>query len=336
MLNYISAEFSRLASGSTFLEISRRDFGAIRVPFPPLSEQRRIAEILDTVDAAIQHTEALIAKLKQIKAGLLHDLLTRGLDEHGQLRDPVTHPEQFKDSPLGRIPRGWTICSLGELVDSAVDGPFGSNLKTEHYVSQPGVRVVRLQNIGNGYFDESDKAYMSGAHARMLQRHEVVAGDLLIASLGDDNHPIARACLYPISTQPGIVKADCFRFRLQRSSAIHAYVMHVLNCPSTRGDINLLGQGVTRDRVNLTIVQKVRLRLPPTPEQERIVVVLDAHDARIRAEEAYRDKLKQLKKGLMDDLLTGRVRVKSTTNHTQEADDDQASLSSVPKMQTED
>jgi type I restriction enzyme S subunit len=88
--------------------------------------------------------------------------------------------------------------------------------------------------------------------------------------------------------------------------------------------------------VNLTIVQKVRLRLPPTPEQERIVVVLDAHDARIRAEEAYRDKLKQLKKGLMDDLLTGRVRVKSTTNHTQEADDDQASLSSVPKMQTED
>ena len=62
--------------------------------------------MLDTVDEAIAKTEAVIAKLKQVRAGLLHDLLTRGLDEHGQLRDPIAHPEQFQDSPLGRIPRG--------------------------------------------------------------------------------------------------------------------------------------------------------------------------------------------------------------------------------------
>jgi type I restriction enzyme S subunit len=69
-------------------------FEQYKIPLLPFSDQRRIAGILDTVDAAIQHTEALIAKLKQVKAGLLHDLLTRGLDEHGQLRDPVAHPEQ--------------------------------------------------------------------------------------------------------------------------------------------------------------------------------------------------------------------------------------------------
>ena len=68
---------------------------------------QRIAAVLDTVDEAIAKTEAVIAKLKQVRAGLLHDLLTRGLDEHGQLRDPIAHPEQFKDSPLGRIPREW-------------------------------------------------------------------------------------------------------------------------------------------------------------------------------------------------------------------------------------
>jgi type I restriction enzyme, S subunit len=72
---------------------------------PRFDEQCRIANILDTVDAAIQQTEALIAKLKQMKAGLLHDLLTVGVDEHGRLRDPVTHPEQFEESPLGQIPK---------------------------------------------------------------------------------------------------------------------------------------------------------------------------------------------------------------------------------------
>lgn len=311
VISALTSELSRLASGSTFDEISRRDFVRVSVPRPPLPEQRRIAEILDTADRAIGETEALISKLKHMKTGLMHDLLTRGLDERGQLRDPDARPEQFKETPLGRIPREWEVRPLGQLIDSVVDGPFGSNLKTGHYIEEPGVRVVRLQNIGTGYFNDADKAWVSEDHAQTLRRHQVLPGDLLVASLGDDNHPIARACMYPDDFQPGIVKADCFRLRLVKSLALHKYVMYVLDCPSTRGDINLLGQGVTRDRVNLSIVRQIRLRVPAVSEQHRIVEILDAHDARIRAEEAYRDKLKLQKKSLMDDLLTGRVRVET-------------------------
>jgi len=309
LLKFISREFIRLASGTTFLELSARDFSSVVVPVPPLPEQRRIAEILDAADEAIRQTERVIAKLKAVKAGLLHDLLTRGLDERGHLRDPHARPEQFKDSPLGRIPKEWNVRALRDLVESAVDGPFGSNLKTEHYISSPGVRVVRLQNIGTGFFSDTDKAYVSDAHARTLWRHAVVSGDLLIASLGDDNHPIGRACQYPPDIIPGIVKADCFRFRLKCHLAVNAYVMYVLNCPLTRGDINALGHGVTRDRVTLTTVQQIRTRVPPVAEQTRIVSILDTHDTRIRAEEATLAKLRQVKRGLMDDLLTGRVRV---------------------------
>jgi type I restriction enzyme S subunit len=83
-----------VAGGSTRQRISRSNLGAISIPLPPLPEQRRIAEILDTADRAIGETEALISKLKQMKIGLMHDLLTRGLDERGQLRDPDAHPEQ--------------------------------------------------------------------------------------------------------------------------------------------------------------------------------------------------------------------------------------------------
>jgi len=300
---------SRLDSSTGVPGLNRHDAYALKVLVPPLAEQHRIAEMLDAADEAIRQMERVIAKLKAVKAGLLHDLLTRGLDEHDHLRDPQAHPEQFKDSPLGRIPKEWNVRALRDLVESAVDGPFGSNLKTEHYISSPGVRVVRLQNIGTGFFNDTDKSYVSDAHARTLWRHAVVSGDLLIASLGDDNHPIGRACLYPPDIIPGIVKADCFRFRLKRHLAVNAYVMYVLNCPLTRGDINALGHGVTRDRVTLTTVQQIRTRIPPVAEQTRIVSILDTHDARIRAEEAELAKLRQAERGLMDDLLTGRVRV---------------------------
>ena len=93
----LKREMVRLASGTTFLEISKADFSRIRTRRPKLPEQSRIAAVLDAVDEAIVKTEAVIAKLKQVRAGLIHDLLTRGLDEQGCLRDPIAHPEQFKD-----------------------------------------------------------------------------------------------------------------------------------------------------------------------------------------------------------------------------------------------
>jgi len=194
-------------------------------------------------------------------------------------------------------------------VASAVDGPFGSNLKTEHYVNEPGVRVVRLQNIESGQFNESDKAFVSADHALSLQRHQVVSGDLLVASMGDENHPLARACLYPAHLPPGIVKADCFRLRMKTTMAANGFVMLFLNCPSTRRELNVLGQGVTRDRVNLTTLLTLRVLQPPIEEQRHIVKMIEALDLRIQTEEVFHSKLAFLKSGLISDLLTGRVRV---------------------------
>jgi restriction endonuclease S subunit len=81
------------------------------------NEQHAIADILDNVNDAIRRTEAVIAKLRLMKAGMLHDLLTRGLDENGELRDPLRHPGQFKDSPLGRIPKEWKIAKLDDIAE---------------------------------------------------------------------------------------------------------------------------------------------------------------------------------------------------------------------------
>jgi len=86
-----------------------------RIPLPPRPEQTAIAGVLDTVDEAIRATEQVVAKLDQVKRGLLHDLLIRGIDDHGEIRDPVRHPEQFKDSPVGRIPKAWDVQRVRDL-----------------------------------------------------------------------------------------------------------------------------------------------------------------------------------------------------------------------------
>ena len=93
--------------GSNGTALSSKEFLRLRFRLPSKPEQTKIAEILSTVDRAIEQTEALIAKQQRIKTGLMQDLLTRGIDEHGNLRSEQTH--KFKDSPLGRIPVEWEV-----------------------------------------------------------------------------------------------------------------------------------------------------------------------------------------------------------------------------------
>ena len=109
----VARYFAIRASGSTRYGLPISAIETVEIPTPPKPEQTKIAEILSTVDRAIEQTEALIAKQQRIKTGLMQDLLTRGIDEHGNLRSEQTH--QFKDSPLGRIPVEWEATQIGNV-----------------------------------------------------------------------------------------------------------------------------------------------------------------------------------------------------------------------------
>lgn len=144
------------------------------------------------------------------------------------------YPE-YKDSGvecLGTIPEGWIRAALSRITLSRCDGPFGSGLKSEHY-SPSGVRVVRLQNIGSAEFNGTDEAFIDEHYAKELGEHSVRAGDLLIAGLGDDAHPVGRACVAPRGIEPAMVKADCFRFRLDHRRVLPKFAAHQLS--STAG-----------------------------------------------------------------------------------------------------
>lgn len=307
-LDYIKTKFVLQASGSTFLELSKNSFRKFYVPIPPLPEQHRIAAILSTVDETIEHTEALIEKYRNIKKGLMTDLLTRGIDEEGRIRSYGTH--RFKDSPLGRIPEEWEVTTLinaiGEENDLIVAGPFGSNLKVDDYIDE-GVPIIRLQNIETGKFIMKDIKCISLKKASELSYHSFLKGDIALAKLGE---PIGKTCIIPDFMEKGIVVADVVRIRVKEEKSNKKFIMQVLNSFYVFYQLNRDIIGTTRPRVNLGQVRNLLVPYTSLSEQQRIAEILTASDERIEKEEAYVEKLLQLKKGMMQDLLTGRVRVK--------------------------
>ncbi len=169
---------------------------------------------------------------------------------------------------------------LRRLTESACDGPFGSAIKTDHY-AETGARVVRLGNIGSAEWNERDEAFIDLTYFDQLKRHEVLAGDLLIAGLGDDRNPVGRASVAPQGIYPAIVKADCYRFRLRDCDA--RFFAYYLSSEAGIAQSAQLADGSTRKR--LTLGKALALRVPhlELTEQRAIADYLDTETARIDA-----------------------------------------------------
>ncbi len=179
---------------------------------------------------------------------------------------------------MSDLPPGRSWATVGSVAESLVDGPFGTNLKTEHYQSS-GVRVIRLQNIADGRFEDTDKAYIAEEHAKTLGRHEARPGDVLIAAMGD---VLPRVCLVPPYIDWAIVKADCFRLR-PRKGVLPEYLAYILSAPQTRKRASTEIAGVGRPRLNLRKVSALEIPVPPQAEQERIVAAIEQQFSRLDA-----------------------------------------------------
>lgn len=266
-----------------------------------LAEQRRIAEILDTLDEASRKTQLLIAKLKQVKLGLLHDLLTRGIDENGVLRDPVADREQFKESAVGRIPKAWEVRTLGVLTKVTVGhvGPI-----EQHFTAaNDGVPLLSTSHIGeHGALLGEIRRVTSTFHASH-SKSMVTPGDIIVARHGKSG----SAALIPEEFS----QAQSLNVVIVRQCTVldGEYLTQVLNHPETRRRL-LSGQaGSVQAIVGTKGVARLQLAIAPVEEQRRIVRTYCAFSARLDAEQKVLSKLHLLKQALAKDLLTGRVRV---------------------------
>jgi len=295
LLDYSLDGLAGKSHGSTMKHVKRSDLLPFKIRAPLLYDQRRIAEILDTIDEAIQKTEVLISKLKAMKQGLLHDLLTRGLDKNRKLRDPEAYPEQFKNSPVGGIPKEWEPVHLLDLI-SIPNGQVDPKQKPycywpliapDHIESDTG-RLLCLKTAieqgaisGKYAFKPGDVLY---SKIRPYLRKAVIA----------DRQGLCSADMYPLQSGPSLVP----RFLLDVILGEH--FSRFASSVSERSGF---------PKINRKELGEYRLALPPRDEQLKIASIMDSHDTRIRTEEQYRDKLKLQEKGLMHDLLTGKVRV---------------------------
>ena len=251
-----------LSSGAIHQTIYMPTVEAFEVCIPELKEQQRIASSLDEQLSAVERARAAAeAQLEAAKA--LPVAWARSVFEHS---------EQCGAQRL-------SLKELSNAHDAFSDGPFGSNLKTEHYTAT-GARVVRLQNIGRGEFLDADKAYVSHEHFGHLQRHHVYGGDVVIAALGDGARPAGRACIVPNDLGPGLVKADCFRIRLPHDVILPEYLVAYLNSPEALRRVSELMRGATRPRVNLEMLRQLVVPVPSLAVQRDLVAALHHRTAR--------------------------------------------------------
>jgi len=285
-------------SGTTVESVDPSIFLDLQIFLPPLPEQHQIADILDTVDAAIRRTEEVTAKLELVKKGLLHDLLTRGIDENGELRDPERHPEQFKESELGRIPRGWAVTPLGALAE-VFNGTTPSRTRPDYW--QGAVPWLASGKV-NDYRIETPSEFISETALAECGLHLVPPGSVVIGMIGQGKTR-GMSALTLIETTINQNLAAVIPNRTSDGTFLHL----VLHWHYNR--LRSGGRGSNQDALNCQLIRKFDLAAPSYEEQHQIAKVILSVDQRVAAEQAEAEKLRLLKKALMDDLLTGKVRV---------------------------
>lgn len=274
------------------------------------AEQTKIAEILSTVDRAIEQTEALIAKQERIKTGLMQDLLTRGIDEHGNLRSESSH--EFKDSPLGRIPSDWISKTIEELIAERIlsgiqDGNHGElHPKSRDFVDE-GIPFVMASDIANGYIDVAKAKKISVEQYRRLRIGFSEPEDVLLSHKAS----IGFVALVPEFLPAIMLTPQVTYYRIGQRDILDArYLLQFLRSPRFQHELKGLAKQSTRDYIGLLAQQKLHVTYPMRSiEQKQIYTLLDAQDIRMTDLLGLESKLRHLKTAIMHDLLTGQKRV---------------------------
>lgn len=304
LLGYKTAEWLNKSNGMGILHITKGGMEELKLLLPPLPEQQKIAAILTSVDEVIENTQAQINKLKDLKTGMMQELLTRGVGVDGK---PHT---EFKDSPVGRIPKAWEVLPLSSLAitKGLQTGPFGGQLHADEY-TEKGIPVIMPKNMKSNNVCIQNIARISEDKAIELSKHRVMEGDIVFSRRGD----IGRFVLINKKNEGWLCGTGSLRARLDRTTILPLYLSSYLTLDLVIEWLNNNAVGQTMLNLNTSILGELPVVLPPIYEQELIANSIESIDKRLGILGRKLSQIQKSKKALMQDLLTGKVRVKVDT-----------------------
>lgn len=287
-----------ITGGSTIPTISQEAMKKQLIPIPDNpEEQKRIADTLLSIDKILGALDEAIAKKRQIKEGLMQQLLTGILRVDG-------HRSELVQSDIGLIPKEWKLAKLNDFIEDINDGPFGSNLKREHYTLDREVRIVQLGNVGEDGWNDDNVKYTTYDHAKTLKRCIIPYGSVIITKM----MPAGRAIICPNKDPMYIQGSDVIKLKFT-SEIDNQFFVYYTKTRFYQEQIDSSLQGSTRARTNISKIKNIVIPLPAIEEQKRIVSIISRADAEILSLESHKAKYRLIKQGMMQDLLTGKTRL---------------------------
>jgi type I restriction enzyme S subunit len=289
------------AIGGAQPNISSSQVENVVYKFPPLPEQKKIASILTSVDEVIENTQKQIDKLQDLKKATMNELLTKG----------IGHTE-FKDSELGRIPKSWEVYSVQELLDNGTlltmkDGNHGAQYPRSSEFQRSGVPFLAASSISEeGAFEIDQLPCLSSERAKSLRIPCAIGGDVILTH----NATVGRVTIIPQDVKEIIVSTSTTYYRVNGKSMSNEYLKCFLEGNPFQSQLQRVMGQTTRNQVPITAQRLLSIALPPTlDEQMHISQVISSLSRKLATNAIKLQKTKSLKKSLMQDLLTGKVRV---------------------------
>ena len=278
-------QYVAMAAGSSVQNLNKEKVSKVVLPCPKILEQKKIAEVLSSIDALIVDLQKLIQKKKDIRRGSL----------------------QFYLNDKNRYE--WVECPITELLKSGgiKIGPFGSQLKKEMLLSDGLYKVYGQENVYERGFSIGGR-FLTPEHFQRLNSCEIIPGDFLMSTMGT----IGKCAIVPEHIQRGIMDSHLIRLRFDEKKIEQRYILHLFSdqFDYLKRQTQQLSVGGIMEGLSVAIVSKLIVRYPKkAKDQKEIIEIFDDMNLEIRKLEEKLSKYQKIKQGMMEELLTGKVRL---------------------------
>ena len=301
-------DLTKLNEATGVPSINRNWLTKIGIENPGRAQQVRIAAILTSIDTAIEKTEALIAKYQQIKAGLMHDLFTRGVLTNGQLRPPREQaPALYQETAIGWIPKEWRLIPLGDIASIVSGVTLGAMTRPTDTIDAPYLRVA---NVQDGYLDLSEIKTVR-ISSKTLAQLRLEPGDVLMNE-GGDFDKLGRGAVWHGELADCVHQNHVFRVRCIAAVLEPDYLAYYSESAFGKKYFVMSSkQSTNLASINSTQLKAYPIAVPTLTEQAAITQHVQRAKNRQGTLKADVINLRAQKLGLMQDLLTGKVAVRA-------------------------